>query len=233
MPQILLVTAALCVLSFTCSAIAAPDFGAECASRLPAPRLNIEVVRKEVPVRFVEPGVLQNASAKRTRELEAQGFRKGRTHGLVSAQPGLRARSTGTMLQQSKSGHVCTRPGFDISIEIKNFEMQLSRLLAPGSCGLDEVHRHEVRHIHAFYRAVDDAKTVTQAKWRNDWSKRPQLLGKSAAVSAQVQTFQKEVADFLLDEISWRSDAYNAKIDTIEEYSRLTGVCGGELSRLK
>jgi hypothetical protein len=221
----------LAVIAASCAGAAMASVDRQCQQQLEAPTFSVQVVRKSVPVAYVPSSSLQNLKSEHMAELRARGYREGKTHGLVRAQPTAGIQSSGGVLQFG-SGQACAQPGFEVTLDMRQFEMQLARVLLEYPCEHDAVVDHETLHVHAHYRAMDEAAAALRNRWNQHWARRPMMKGTYPQVREQVEALQKEIVDFALAEVSARSDRYNKSIDTIEEYSRLGRMCEGGLTRI-
>lgn len=203
----------------------------QCQQQLEPPSLSVQVVRKNVPVAYVPSASLQNVRSDHMADLRSKGYREGKTHGLVRAQPTAGILSTGGILQFG-DGQACAQPGFEVTLDMRQFEMQLARALLEYTCEHDAVVEHETLHVHAHYRAMDEAAATLRNRWNQHWAKRPLIKGTYSQVRAQIEAIQKEIVDFALSEVSSRSDRYNKAIDSLEEYARLGRMCNGGLTRI-
>jgi hypothetical protein len=125
----------------------------------------------------------------------------------------------------------CASPQITLTYGFSPITVYVAREFPEGSCAYKEIHAHEMRHVEAYRSHLASiekelteqltARFVTGAVWRGP-------VGQTAARLRQ--ELDARWVPFVQRQIK-RVDEAQGKIDTAEEYERVTKTCDGEIAK--
>lgn len=160
------------------------------------------------------------------------GRQAGRALGLTAAEFAARSRFQ-MVFQQQPGGVVCgALKTLTISFGYARRTVYIARELPPQSCIYGEVMGHEMEHVAIDDRLLAEFRPRFQQQMEGLVEQLRPVQGRSAdQVARAIQRSVESVINRSLDEFGRERDRRQARLDTVEEYTRVSQSCGGELNR--
>lgn len=130
-------------------------------------------------------------------------------------------------IADSGSGRSCSRPHIVLDLTMAPMTVYVASELANDACGHAAVFAHEMKHVAAFREHMTDTARALEAEL-------PQLFGQRIIKARDADAGEAQVREALqafLEEFIARNTARlkerHAAVDSAEEYTRISGACGG------
>jgi hypothetical protein len=120
------------------------------------------------------------------------------------------------------SGKHCLRPVIEVKLAFSPMTVYVSRGQPEGSCEFNITMEHEMRHVGEFAGFLKDAAIEVETELRNRFGSRIYYFSSEAEAERHIQTVTRGYLGPFADESMKRVVGVQAKIDTPEEYDRLS-----------
>ncbi|HLO63909.1 MAG TPA: hypothetical protein VK165_13200 [Azonexus sp.] len=206
-------------------ALAGTARAADPCADLPKPSVTIK--RLEAPIAL--------NTAYGYRSLTNLGSARGRPGqqvlGLTRGNATARFASHTPVVVDARGRWECASPQIVLTYGFSPLTVYVAREFPPNSCAYKEIHEHEMRHVQTYQTHLADIeKTLTDALnarfatgdvWR----------GPAGQATARLQSeLNERWLPYVQREIG-KVDAAQARIDTVEEYTRVTNACDGQIAK--
>ena len=151
--------------------------------------------------------------------------------GLTRTQSQIHMVHSGTLLNDRRSGYECMSPQIEVTLSYAPVVIYIGREFKPGTCSYDEILAHEMRHLKTYLEHLPKVETVVRKALSNRFDNKP-LYARSGQARAALQ---REIETGWLPYINrelMKVETAQARIDTPQEYARLSRVCKGEVQSL-
>lgn len=198
--------------------------GDPCAA-LPAPSVSVKLLEAPVTLnRDYDIKLLNSMAGDATAN-------KQLVLGLTRGQAVVRYETQIRLLVERSGQWECASPQITLSYGFSPLTVYVAREFPLGSCAYDEILDHEQRHVRAYRehaRAIEleivdtlRQRFVTGSPWRGPVGQAQQRLREE--LSERWTPYIKRLLN--------RAEEAQAKIDTPEEYERVSHSCGGEVRK--
>lgn len=152
----------------------------------------------------------------------------GLARGVAIAQ----AKVSGKILPAADRRHECASFTIEIEYGFDPITVYVGREFPAGSCGHDEIYRHEMRHVEV-YRAQARAieAEITQALHQRFAREAPWQAPAGESAAKLRQELDQRWMPYIVRLLN-QSKAAQRAIDTPEEYRRVAESCTGEIRRV-
>lgn len=151
--------------------------------------------------------------------------------GLTRTESQMDLSINGAMLQDRISGYECISPQITVSLSYAPIVIYVGREFKPGTCSYDEILAHEMRHLKTYLEHLPKVEAVVRKALADRFDNKP-LYAKSGQARAALQReIDSGWVPYIKRELT-RVEIAQARIDTPEEYARLSRVCKGEVQSL-
>ncbi|TFW28709.1 hypothetical protein [Duganella callida] len=158
--------------------------------------------------------------------------RNMQTLGLTVTQGMHKARvDSGPILQDPASGYECIAPKVEIQLYYSPVRIYVGNEFAPGTCAYKEILAHEMRHLKAHMDNLDRVQKVVAQALNRRFGGQPLYAPSGTAVSALQHEVSSTWFNFIRDEFE-KGKIEQDKIDSPEEYARLSKACNGEIAAI-
>lgn len=151
--------------------------------------------------------------------------------GLTRTESQMDLSINGSLLQDRMSGYECISPQIRVTLSYAPIVIYIGREFKPGTCSYDEILAHEMRHLKTYLDHLPKVEAVVRKALSNRFDNKP-LYAKSGQARAALQ---REIdtgwVPFIKRELT-RVEIAQARIDTPQEYARLSRICKGEVQSL-
>ena len=151
--------------------------------------------------------------------------------GLTRTESQMDLSINGSLLQDRLSGYECISPQIKVTLSYAPIVIYIGREFKPGTCSYEEILAHEMRHLKTYLEHLPKVETVVRKALADRFDNKP-LYAKAGQARASLQ---REIdtgwVPFIKRELT-RVEAAQARIDTPQEYARLSRVCKGEVQSL-
>lgn len=160
------------------------------------------------------------------------GRQAGRALGLTAAEFTARSRFQ-LVFQGEPGGAVCgSLKNLIIAFGYARRTVYIARELPPASCIHGEVLAHEMEHVAIDDRVLAEFRPRFQQQMQALVEQLPPVRGRSTdQVARTLQRSVEAVINRSLEEFGRERDRRQARLDTVEEYRRVSESCNGELSQ--
>lgn len=206
-------------------ALAVPAGAVDLCADLPKPSVTIK--RLEAPIALNTTygyRSLTNLGSARARPGQQV---LGLTRGNATA----RFASTTPVVVDARGRWECASPQIVLTYGFSPLTVYVAREFPPDSCAYKEIHEHEMRHVQTYQAHLADiektltdtlnARFATGAPWRGPAGQAYDRL-QSELNERWLPYVQREIG---------KVDAAQARIDTVEEYTRVTNACDGQIAK--
>ncbi|MCG2577995.1 hypothetical protein LZ012_13445 [Dechloromonas sp. XY25] len=206
-------------------ALAAPGWAADLCADLPKPSVTIK--RLEAPITLNTTYGYRSL----TNLGSAQARPGQQVLGLTRGNAMARFASNTPVVVDARGRWECASPQIVLTYGFSPLTVYVAREFPPGSCAHKEIHDHEMRHVQTYQAHLADIeKTLTDALnarfatgtvWRGPAGQAADRL-QSELNERWLPYVQREIG---------KVDAAQARIDTVEEYTRVTNACDGQIAK--
>ena len=102
---------------------------------------------------------------------------------------------------------------------------------APGTCAYKEILNHEMRHLQAYKDNLARVQKVVADALNKRFAGQPMYAPSGTAMSALEHEVDANWFNFIRDEFR-KGEAVQDKIDSPQEYERLSKACNGEIAAI-
>lgn len=125
----------------------------------------------------------------------------------------------------------CTSPKISVSFGYSPITVYVASEFPAGSCAYSEIHRHEMRHVHAYQAHLLGIESDISETLKHRFATREPWRGPVGQTRSMLEKEMRERwMPYIKREIE-RVEAAQALIDTPEEYARVGESCNGEIKR--
>lgn len=206
-------------------ALAAPAGAADPCADLPKP--SVTVKRLEAPITLNT-----TYSYKSLTNLGSARARPGQqVLGLTRGNATARFASNTPVVVDARGRWECASPQIVLTYGFSPLTVYVAREFPPDSCAHKEIHAHEMRHVQTYQAHLADmektltdtlnARFATGTVWRGPPGQTAERL-QSELNERWLPYVQREIG---------KVDAAQALIDTVEEYTRVTNACDGQIAK--
>lgn len=158
------------------------------------------------------------------------GWRAGRALGLTAAQ--FTAQSRFQLVFQAEPGGVCgSVRTLTIHFGYARRTVYIARELPPQSCIYREVMAHEMEHVAIDDRVLEEFRPRLRQQIQGLVDQLRPVRGRTPdQVARTLQRSVETVVNRSMEEFGRERDRRQARLDTAEEYTRVSQACGGELA---
>ncbi|HEY0835696.1 MAG TPA: hypothetical protein VGE72_17470 [Azospirillum sp.] len=160
------------------------------------------------------------------------GASGGNILGLAHAKYGEQSQ-LGALFQAQRDGAVCAAlSSVKVTFGFIERVVYVARELPRGSCIHAEVLAHEMKHVATDEALLKEFEPIIRSRLETVAARQGTVRARSnqQAVQALRRPLDAALKD-LLQDFSRERDRRQAKVDTIQEYQRVSRSCDGELSR--
>ncbi len=197
---------------------------AQCESRLRPARVRV----------VQEPTSISYDLSKSIRDLNAlaPAYVRGKhTLGLTRTEMKTSIQWEGNYLVDSQSGRACMRPNFTIRLSVSPQTVYIAREFALGSCAYKHIAEHELRHVQANQRQLEQVAKQFDAELQAAFGSRI-FYGTQKELRAQLQTAVEQDWFPAIKEHLAKVESVHEDIDSPQEYANNLKVCGGDIARV-
>jgi len=130
-------------------------------------------------------------------------------------------------LEQPFGGRLCVRPRVKVVLSFKPMQVLLASDFPENTCKFNEVYNHELRHVNAYIDYLPLVAQEVQEQLTEALGTNIHYFEDSAEAQRTFETLLNSMWMPYLTAKMEQVEAEQQKIDTIEEYSRLSRACGG------
>ena len=153
------------------------------------------------------------------------------TLGLTVTQGLNKAKVSGPILQDPASGYECIAPHVEIELYYSPVRIYVGNEFAPGTCAYKEILNHEMRHLQAYKDNLARVQKVVADALNKRFAGQPMYAPSGTAMSALEHEVDANWFNFIRDEFR-KGEAVQDKIDSPQEYERLSKACNGEIAAI-
>lgn len=151
--------------------------------------------------------------------------------GLTETEARVSVGLDGMVLQDPNTGYECVAPKIDIDLFYVPIVIYVGREFKPGSCAYREILAHEMRHLNTYLDHLPKVEALVRGALTKRFQSKP-LYAPLGQTSAMLQSeIDTGWMPFIQTELR-RVELQQVAIDTAEEYTRLSGVCQGEVQSI-
>ncbi|WP_121459589.1 hypothetical protein [Azonexus fungiphilus] len=152
--------------------------------------------------------------------------------GLARGVATAKAKVSGKIFPAGDRRHECASFAIEVEYGFDPVTVYVGREFPPGTCGHDEIYRHELRHVEV-YRAQARAieAEITQALQQRFARETPWYAPAGTSVGQLRQELDQRWMPYIVRLLD-QSKAAQRAIDSPEEYARIEQSCAGEIRRV-
>jgi hypothetical protein len=151
--------------------------------------------------------------------------------GLTRTQSRLEINLNGSILQDPLSGYECISPRIAVSLYYIPIIIYVGSEFSPGSCAYDEILAHEMRHLKVYLDHLPKVESVVRKALSERFDNKPLYAPRGQARASLQREVDTGWMPYMKRELV-KVEAQQARIDTPQEYARLSRVCKGEVQSL-
>lgn len=184
-----------------------------------------------------EPRLRTDVSFAQLRSLGGSAYRPHGAEGMHTvglARSQLRTSVTFSKLTLNGAGGACSRvTHIQARIALENLEVIVAREIPRGTCGWTVVRAHEMEHVSIDRRVLTRLRPRIRSYLIEAAVQLGPVRGRSAEeAGAHIRRYLEEALDQVMRGIEKQRHDAHARLDTLDEYTRLSTVCGGQIGRL-
>ena len=129
-------------------------------------------------------------------------------------------------VEDRAGARACGTVGVDVSLSMQPVHIHLAQELESSACARNATMEHELMHVAVFREVLDDAAAELAADMAGAIGTGVHRASSQAALQLQLNA---RVNDYLAGFMQRRKrdmDERQARVDSPEEYARVTGACG-------
>ena len=196
------------------------DFEARCEASLPATR--IEVVT--TPVVY---GTDRTRSWRELTAMSGDATPTLRALGLTTAEVGHQATIETAGVEDPRTGRVCVRPAITVQLSATPMTVYIGREIAGDPCREAVALEHELRHVAVYEDELAHIAKDVRASLDAAYGNRVLYYGSRAEAKRETQAALAAELSPLLAGDARRIKDRQRRIDSPEEYARVSAACGG------
>jgi hypothetical protein len=150
--------------------------------------------------------------------------------GLTKTESRIAIGLDGAMVQDPSTGYECVAPQITVRLSYAPIVVYVGREFPPGSCGYDEILRHELRHVEAYMEHLPRVETLVRAALAQRFDGQPMYARSGSARAALKHEIDTGWLPYIKGEMG-KVETQQAAIDTPAEYARLSRACNGEIQQ--
>jgi hypothetical protein len=201
----------------------AATFEEECNARLP----------KSVFAVQTEPSAIKYDFSQSAKELTAKHSyhgKHGTTLGLTETKIKVESQWAWQLLTEA-GGSTCLRPSALIFVSVNPQTVYIAKEFSPGSCAFKEIAQHELRHVSANQKQMEQIADKYQRILAQHFGQNV-LYGSDTALKRQIEDSFKHYWIPKISEELQKVSFLHQQIDTPQEYARNSTLCGGIVPKI-
>lgn len=155
-----------------------------------------------------------------------------RVLGLTVSKSQYHAKVQGDALEDARTGLTCMRPQITVAISSGVQRVYVAREFPTGTCSHQAVSYHEMQHVAINEKVVMHVGGLAQQGMNRYFSQRILYGRKEQLVHQVLDQIQNQWLPWIKQNTQQMGQYMHAQIDTAEEKSKLTRMCGDEFQWL-
>ncbi|QYF92405.1 hypothetical protein KY495_16825 [Massilia sp. PAMC28688] len=151
--------------------------------------------------------------------------------GLTRTESQMDLTINGSLLQDRLSGYECISPQITVALKYAPIIIYIGREFKPGTCSYDEILAHEMRHLKTYLEHLPKVESVVRKALADRFNNKPLYAMAGQARAALQREIDTGWVPYIKRELR-QVEIAQARIDTPQEYARLSRVCKGEVQSL-
>lgn len=151
--------------------------------------------------------------------------------GLTTTRAGSTVQHNSKFLRNPLSGYECVSSKIEALLYYEPAVIYIGREFVPGTCAYEEILAHEMRHLKTYFDHLPKVEAVVRAALKTRFDVKPVYARQGEVEAALKREFDAVWIPYFTKELS-RVELLQARIDSPEEYARLSRVCKGEVQSL-
>ena len=151
--------------------------------------------------------------------------------GLTTTRAGSTIQHRSKTLRNPFSDHECVASRVEATLFYEPAVIYIGREFVPGTCAYNEILAHEMRHLKTYFEQLPKVEVAVRTALNRRFDVKPVYAPQGQVAAALTREFDDVWIPFFTKELT-RVEALQEKIDTPEEYGRLSRVCQGEVQSL-
>lgn len=151
--------------------------------------------------------------------------------GLTTTRAGSTIQHSSRFLRNPISGYECVSSKIEATLFYEPAVIYIGREFVPGTCAYEEILAHEMRHLKTYFEQLPKVETVVRSALKTRFDVKPVYAPQGEVEASLKREFDNVWIPFFTKELT-KVEALQARIDTPEEYARLSRVCKGEVQSL-
>lgn len=193
-------------------------------------------VTVNVELRFPEPRIRDDVGFAGIARLGRDAYRPAGAESMHTVGLTRTRLDNGVSFLQSyvtANGRVCGRvQNVNATLTVSDLTVFIARELRADDCARETVYRHEMEHVAIDRRTLHHLRPQVKAYLADAADRLGPVQGRTVdAVQAQTRRYLQTAVDQITDEIDRHRADGHARLDTLEEYRRLSRACGGRIAK--
>lgn len=207
------------------SSAARADFASECA-RL---RHQISVLEAPLQYQISQPYDIATLDSMAPPPVSEHARQRNHVMGITR----LESNSLFQLFLRSleQGGNSCVEVQVTLNLRIPPAQVYLARELQPGTCPYQAVLAHELQHVDIYRQQLPRVAQRMREALQTRFGSKP-LYYPSGSAQAALQQELQQVWNPLLQAEMNKVEAAQSRLDSAEEYKRLSQSCKGEVQRV-
>ena len=151
--------------------------------------------------------------------------------GLTRAESRLSIKSGGPLLSDILSDLECIAPKLDVELYYTPITIYVGSEFAPGTCAYQHILEHEMRHLKTYLDYLPKVETVVRRALSQRFDGKPLYARRGQAEVVLQREIDTAWMPWMKREML-KVESEQARIDTRDEYMRLSRVCKGEVQSI-